>query len=140
MASNIVMRRLKFSAVSPKLMNVYSAGEMTMALAGAARKGYRCRVAVASQNNAAHGHVAWFDVAVRVRRSLHHRDGGCAGLIAFEPAEFFCGDNDDFVATVHNHMLRTLATDTPHELTKTSLGILKQSPARRPRRLARRRF
>ena len=44
--------------------------------------------------------------------------------IALEAAKFLGRDHDNFVASVHRHMLRSLAAHAPHQLAETRLGVL----------------
>ena len=71
------------------------------------------------------------DVDVAVGRGLHRRDQRRAGAFALEAAEFFGGDDDDFIAAMHGDMLRPFAADAAHQLAELRLGVLKQPMAGR---------
>jgi hypothetical protein len=86
---------------------------------------------ITSPSDLAHGHrrAVRFDIDIAMRRGLHSGDQGLAGEVAFETTEFLSRDDDDFVASMDSHTLRSLAADTPHKFAETRLCVPKQPVA-----------
>jgi hypothetical protein len=55
---------------------------------------------------------------------LEGADERSAGWLASKPAEFFCREDDDLVASVDRDSLRTLAADEAHQLAEAGLRVL----------------
>jgi hypothetical protein len=49
---------------------------------------------------------------------------GLAGLLTFETAKILGGDDDDFVAPMHGHMLWALAAHLSHQFAESRFGVL----------------
>src|SRR5258708_2646479 len=108
-------------------------GLCVLAWDGAVPRGCWCRAANrSSKQDLAHRHggASRFEIDIAMWRGLHGGDQGFASEVALEPAIFFGRNNDDFVASVHGHALRSLAADAPHQLAKASLCFLQQPMAR----------
>ncbi len=55
---------------------------------------------------------------------LQGSDESLTRKLTLQPAEFFGRDDDNFVSSMDGHMLRSLASHTPHQLAEASFGIL----------------
>ena len=53
---------------------------------------------------------------------MHRLDEGGAREFALQAAELLGGDDDDLVASVHRHMLRTFAAHTPDQFTEAGFS------------------
>ncbi len=62
--------------------------------------------AVTKSRRARHGRATGGTFDIARRRRLHGGDHGLAGQITGETAEFFGGDDDDFIAAMNRDALR----------------------------------
>jgi hypothetical protein len=93
--------------------------------------GIRAHSQITSLGDLAHGHgrAPRFDIDIAIRQGLHPGDQGLAREVAFETTEFVSRDDDDFVASMDGHTLRSLAADTPHKFAETRLCVPQQPVA-----------
>ena len=68
-----------------------------------------------------------------MRGRPHGGDESSAGDLATETAEFFGGDDDDFIAPMHSDVLGPLVADAANELAEACFRVL-QRPVGRLRR------
>jgi hypothetical protein len=59
-----------------------------------------------------------------VRGGLHRSHEGRTRKIAPEATKFLRRDDDDFISSVHRHVLRTIVADTSDEFAKACLRVL----------------
>src|SRR5882757_3962378 len=88
---------------------------------------YWYRVAIPSRRHVAHwqGGAPWLDVNVTMRGCLHGLNQRFSRNAALEPPEVLRGNDDDLVASVHRHVLRSLAANLAEERGRAVLRILK---------------
>src|SRR6266404_1771250 len=87
--------------------------------------------AIPSRRHVAHGQRAapCLDVNVTMRGCLHGLNQRFSRDAALEAPEVLRGNDDDLVASVHRHVLRSLAANLADELAKAGLRILKEPVA-----------
>ena len=84
------------------------------------------RPSLASQIHVPNWHCSArrFDVDIAVRRALHGFDKVAPAAFASQAPEFLGREDDNFVASMHRHVLWAFAFDDAHKLAETSFGVL----------------